>query len=223
MRSGRSQPFRDLPCSRTVGAWAGHGYNGVTEILRSSFRTNTPGAPLTQTWHPTWAKIRGVASIIRSLLAGQSEYEAISVFGDEEYRKVVIEALRLLRERAPDNWPIIKKHIKTLCRSRSSFVFVPLLPATAYLNVPTGSPPEFVAGNIAHEAFHCFLYWEFASSNPGMDVPEDIYSGEEAEQKCVEFQCSVMKALGVSEKVLAAYKEAPEFRCWEIPWELRDW
>jgi hypothetical protein len=67
------------------------------------------------------------------------------------------------------------------------------------------------------------LYWDFVAHHPDAPVPDNVYSGKDAEQSCVDFQCTVLKSLGLSEDVLEAYGDLGDSRYWEVPWELRDW
>jgi len=57
---------------------------------------------------------------------------------------------------------------------------------TAYYSV------SWCAGSIAHDAYHSKLYHDHLQAF-GMPVPDEVWTGQDKEMECVEFQVRVMK------------------------------
>jgi hypothetical protein len=88
--------------------------------------------------------------------------------------------------------------------------------------VTTVSTP-YLASGLAHEARHCSLYWSYRDSEPARDVPTEVFSGEEAERQCVEYQIAVLKQLGETDEVVARLRESMKTEWWNVPWHERTW
>lgn len=87
----------------------------------------------------------------------------------------------------------------------------------------TRVPAAYLASGLAHEAHHCDLYWSYRDSHPARDVPSEVFSGEEAEHQCLEYQIGVLKRLGEPDDVVARLSESMKTEWWKVPWHERTW
>jgi hypothetical protein len=81
----------------------------------------------------------------------------------------------------------------------------------------------YLASGLAHEAKHCDLYWSRRERNPTQDVPDEVFSGSDAERQCVEYQIAVLKQLGETDNVIERLRESMQTEWWKVPWHERDW
>ena len=63
------------------------------------------------------------------------------------------------------------------------------------------------AGAIAHDAFHAKLYLDAKCENPATEPDADVWTGVEAEKKCLAFQQQVLIALNADPKTIAYIEE----------------
>jgi len=87
--------------------------------------------------------------------------------------------------------------------------------------------PILLAGVILHDACHSALYHFFLLNHPRYKKPpgppDEVWSGEKAEIKCVHEQYNAVKWLGGNEEILEDIKNSIKSKYWEIPYEQRWW
>jgi len=54
-------------------------------------------------------------------------------------------------------------------------------------------------------------------------VPREVFTGEEAERQCLEYQIAVLKQLGETEEVTERVRESIKTRYWNLAWHERTW
>jgi hypothetical protein len=165
--------------------------------------------------------------IIRALFGKKRIYGTVTVRGNEEFISATIKALELLKEKTPEAHELVQKHIGDIVSGKPSGVFPDILwlGPTFVIMGPAyseGSTIEY-AGAIAHEAYHCELYTQGENDNPSNAVPPNTYSGEHAERLCLQYQCAVLRKLGLDEENIKEYESGLHTRWWEVPFERRDW
>jgi hypothetical protein len=172
----------------------------------------------------SWARIKLVAFTIRSGFLGSTNVGNLTVFGPSAFRIHIINALKLLETKSPDAYGLIQSYIYAITYSKSSAVFATDRPAAIMVGRPTAYDAlDVLAAGLAHEAFHCKLYWDFRDEHAGQEVPPNVFSGPEGERKCVEFQCKVLEQLGAAQEIVRATRDALKTGYWEVAWEHRTW
>jgi hypothetical protein len=165
--------------------------------------------------------------VVRALLGKRHVYGNITIYGNEDFINLTIKALELLREIIPDTYQLVGKHIGDIVSGTPSGVFTSMrwLGPTFVTISPScsnGSTREY-AGVLAHEAYHCELYSNAERGGLGSHVERSVYSGENAERLCLQYQCDVLRKLGMSEVEVQAYQGLIRTKWWEVPYEKRDW
>jgi len=155
----------------------------------------------------------------------------VVIIGDDAFVRATTEALELLKNKTPDVYALLQKHIGCVVSSTPARVSTPSFaacclasllahsPTTAVLMRPYGSElsVEERAGVLAHETYHAELYRRAQNGNPRQAVAENAYSGEHAESLCVAYECDVLRRLGVDEWDVHQNHRSLESRWWEAP------
>lgn len=170
------------------------------------------------------ARTSGAVFLLRALMHRSSRVAGITVYGPSSFREAVSSALRLLETDAPDAFAFCARFIDAVVVSRHSGVMSHRRPAIVMLGdwATTVSAP-YLASTLAHEAFHCHLYWSHRDSASGPRVAAAIASGAEAERRCVEYQSSVLRLLGGSDDDANHITNQLATEWWTVPWHERTW
>jgi hypothetical protein len=157
------------------------------------------------------------------------------IIGDSKYAANITNALNILQKAAPDQYKMAAKYIRVIEAVKSgSGMYVwenPPRFAIGELSIEPFGPSDpmsqvWLAGIIAHDATHSKLYQDYQAKNPGSEVPNDVYSGEEAESKCLAVQYDtvekILQDMGVKNDGLLSYiKNCIKSKYWEK--EDREW
>jgi hypothetical protein len=153
----------------------------------------------------------------------------VVIIGDDAFVRVTSEALELLKNKTPDVYALLQKHIGCIVSSKPKSVssqafaacclasLLAYSPTTAVLMRPYGSEIsiEVRAGILAHETYHAELYRRAQNGNPRQAVPENAYSGEHAETLCISYECDVLRRLGADEWDIHQNKRLLKSKWWE--------
>jgi hypothetical protein len=115
----------------------------------------------------------------------------VVILGDDAFVRVNTEALELLKNKTPDVYALLQKHIGCVVSSKPARVssqsfaacclasLLARCPTTVVLMRPYGRELsiEERAGVLAHETFHAELYRRAQNGDPRQAVPENTYSG----------------------------------------------
>jgi hypothetical protein len=164
---------------------------------------------------------------IKALCGPKLVYETLKIRGSPEFIDATVKALDRLREKAPEAYELVRKYIGDIVSNTPSGVFPELLrlgPACVVIGpaYSGGSTVEY-AGALAHEAYHCELYANAEKDGRGNPADPDSYSGERAEALCLQYQCAVLRDLGLEEGRIKQYEGRLESKWWEVPFEERNW
>jgi hypothetical protein len=118
------------------------------------------------------------------------------VTGSAQLRAQVEAALEVLKNKTPEVYALIQEHVAIIAEGKTSGMW-------AYRNPPTFEITStsaaysitWCAGIIAHDAYHSKLYHDYLRSK-GPPVPDEIWTGAEAEKLCIQFQLSVLRKIG---------------------------
>ena len=137
------------------------------------------------------------------------------------------EALVFLKAQTPTYYDYVNKYIgKILCLEAGSGMKMGWDPPTFKVGRRTREQGALgYATAIVHDACHSAQYHDWRAANPGWRrVPHEVFSGREAEKRCVEIQVEAMIAMGVPAERLETYVEdAMATEWWKVPSGERDW
>jgi len=218
--TGRSRPCRDIAVVRkeTFG------------IEKADLRTHhSPGHLSAKEPIMLKAWYRRAITRHRMFKALINPRGGVVILGDDAFVRVTTEALELLRNKTPDVYSLLQKHVGCIVSSKPTRFskqvfaaccitsFLALVPTTAVLMRPYGSELsiENRAGVLAHETYHAELYRRAQNGNPRQAAPKNAYSGEHAESLCVAYQCDVLRRLGVDEWDIQQWERSLKSKWWE--------
>jgi len=155
----------------------------------------------------------------------------VTIVGDDAFVRATTAALELLKNRTPDVYALLQKHIGCVVSSKPTRVsghffaaccltsLLAYAPATVVLMRLFGSelPIEERAGILAHETYHAELYRHAQNANPHQAPPANACSGERAETLCVAYECDVLRRLGLDEWDVNRQVRMLESKWWEAP------
>jgi hypothetical protein len=161
----------------------------------------------------------------------------VVIIGDDAFVRATNEALELLRNKTPDAYALLQKHVGCIVSSKptrfSKQTFaaccitslLALAPTAAVLMRPyvLELSVEKRAGILAHETYHAELYRLAQNRNPRQKVPKNAYSGEYAESLCVAYECDVLRRLGADVFYIYRKERQLESKWWESPgdgWDI---
>jgi hypothetical protein len=123
-------------------------------------------------------------------------YQHIEITGSERFVSRVKGALQLIEEKSPGAWQVVALHVRKIEEGDKTgmFPYLPLSPAVIGTRTFLCSV-AWCAGAIVHNAYHAKLYEEYKKEH-GASVPDDAWSGPEAEKKCLDFQIMTMREVG---------------------------
>ena len=155
------------------------------------------------------------------------EYGSIRIRGPRRFIRSTLRALHLLQAHDPEALALVERHL-------AGIWWVPIDFFGAWVEHPwqvggicfVGRPlahrlePVSYAGVLAHEAYHCELKSIYRRAHGWWrPVPRDVYTGGDAEQAALAYQCDVLKRLGVAARAVERYQRRLLRSRW---WEAAD-
>jgi len=154
-------------------------------------------------------------------------FDSISIRGTPQFDEQVEKALTLLKTQSPAGYAIVTNYIGIVQQYEHSGMEVHHNPPIFQLNTDSAYVSvTWCAGVIAHDSFHSKFYFEYKKQHPwAIRVPDDIYSGEQAERACSEHQMSVLKDIGApaSEVDWCRQCETQTNQYWKVKYQNRNW
>ncbi|AOW12699.1 hypothetical protein LPB72_16915 [Hydrogenophaga crassostreae] len=116
------------------------------------------------------------------------------IVGDAQFQARVREALALLKTRDARTYVVVTGYVGKIEQAAHSG-----MDATA--EIPTFNMSDatamysvtWAAASIAHDAYHSKLYHDHKGAHPNSRVPDNIWTGNIAESKCIQFQIASMR------------------------------
>jgi hypothetical protein len=140
-------------------------------------------------------------AIARAVRRGSERVEGIEVYGREEFRRAVIGALLLLRDRQLPAWETLTQHVGSILEGGATDGMFNAHPAFMTVSVPDWSRgPEYLAACIAHMACIGQLYRSYEAEFPGRRVPRDVFTSSAAKERCDRAFYECLSALGKGAK-----------------------
>jgi hypothetical protein len=150
--------------------------------------------------------------------------DGLEIQGTATFAKQVIAALTLLKTKSPGAYHLVTTHIGLIKQARHTGMAAYATPPTLELNGRTAFYSlTWCAAGIAHDAFHAKLYQDYLQQHPGhVRVPDEVWTGEAAERRCLGHQRRVLKDIGAAVEEIRWAHELTH-RYWEVAYHQRDW
>ena len=126
----------------------------------------------------------------------------VEVRGSAAFRARTREALELLRESAL--FGAARDHVAVIRQGRRSGMEAwAVKPAFTVGAATWYHSAVWYAGAIAHDAYHAKLYCDAKDGHRSREPDSNVWTGTEAEKKCLAFQRQVLLELNADEKIIA--------------------
>jgi hypothetical protein len=151
--------------------------------------------------------------------------DTIEIRGTTEFKDQVMSALILLRTRSPVAYGIVTNQIGRIKQAKHSGMAAYETPPRFQLSrVSAFYSVTWCAISIAHDSLHSKRYHDYLAQHPGDSrVPDDVWTGEQAEKRCCEHQWRVAQEIGAPASEIAWSAWDPTNRYWEIPYNKVYW
>lgn len=149
----------------------------------------------------------------------------ITVKGDNACVLETEQALGLLREKAPVHYDIITKYIGVIeCSDRGSGMYAWEEPPRYQVGKPTRDAGViWYAGTIAHDSCHSKQYHDYLSNNPSGSVPDDVWTGREAERQCLDVQYDALTKIDADQAFLDYVRNSINSEYWNVGYDNVWW
>ena len=115
--------------------------------------------------------------------------------GTDRFVAHVGESLKRIRKRAPRVFGLIQQNVAVIKQADRSGMWAFRDPPTFDMgDRTTFYSVTWCAGSIAHDALHSKLYHDYLAAK-GKPVPNEVWTGRDAELKCISFQIEVLKKI----------------------------
>jgi hypothetical protein len=149
----------------------------------------------------------------------------LQIIGDSANTALTNQAIDLLKSKAPESLDFVIKYIAIIeIADQGSGMYVWEMPPRCKIGLKTiEAGTIWYSSVLVHEANHSKQYTEYKSKYPSKKVPEEIYSGHDAESECLDVQYKVLKKLGASKETLDYVKNAINTDYWKVDYKNRWW
>lgn len=121
--------------------------------------------------------------------------------GDGEFRRRASEALVLLQPLA--QFELIRAHLGVIRQGKRSGIEAWAKRPVFTVGAPTWNhSPLWLAGAIAHDAYHAKLYRDAKKHDSEREPGTEIWTGRAAERVCLAFQRQVLLALNADDAII---------------------
>jgi len=149
----------------------------------------------------------------------------IEIIGDNDFIEKTNQALDLLENKAFVHYTVVIRYIGIIeWADTGSGMFAwedPPRYKVGEATVDAGT--IWYAGTIVHDSIHSKQYNDYLAENPSGPVPDEVWTGESAEAKCLNVQYDALEKIGAGQQTLDYIKNAIDTKYWEVPYEDRWW
>ena len=135
----------------------------------------------------------------------------IEIIGDELFVKKTEMSLRFIEEKSPEHYAIVTNYISIIKSSEKSGMAAnadrPTFlvgPRIAKANIISTLGLKDYGSSIVHDAYHSKLYNDYRLKF-GLPVPDNVWTGREAENACLDIQIDFLKKAGTHQRSLEAF------------------
>jgi hypothetical protein len=120
------------------------------------------------------------------------------IIGSERFSNQVQQAIALLKSQDGEAYQILTNYVGRIQEAERSGMWAYRKPPTYEMSDSTAYYSlTWCAATIAHDSFHSKLYHDYQSSHTN-PVPDRVWTGTNAEQRCMKYQLQVMERIGSS-------------------------
>lgn len=151
--------------------------------------------------------------------------KSMEIRGDQECLDDTKAALDLLEAKSPNSFKLVNENIDIIeCVSEGSGMYADEeSPRFVVADATRESGTIWYASAIVHDATHSALYKNYEASNPGQPVPRDAWTGENAENTCLDTQEQALIDLGAPTHMLDYIAAAADSEYWKVDYTEREW
>jgi hypothetical protein len=171
---------------------------------------------------------------VKAAPAGHSALSSpsIQITGDKNFITKTKAALKLLQEKAPDAYKITVTYIGRIQQHNFSGMAAYETPPTYKVGASTvNASLTWYASTIAHDAYHSKLYHDYVYTYKEA-VPNEVWTGMDAEMKCLEIQIQALESMGASASEIEYARSLRGKNWWDLNGDgdyneddekIRDW
>lgn len=154
-----------------------------------------------------------------------NEPYTIKIVGDDTCKQQTNDALNLLKTKDYDHYVYVTNYVGIIeCADQGSGMFAYENPPRYLAGKSTREAGSiWYAGTIVHDATHSKLYNDYLKNHPNETVPANVWSGKDAEQKCIDIQVDALAKIGADQAVIDYAKNAINANYWDVPYDQRNW
>jgi len=125
----------------------------------------------------------------------------VTISGTPEFHRRVAEALMMLEHRDAAGWQMVRRYVGRIEQSPKSGMNVDKRPPTFELADRSAQfSVTWCAGAIVHDAMHSKLFFDIAQVDGIEAVPEEAWTGQQAERICLAIQAETLARIGAPEE-----------------------
>ena len=149
-------------------------------------------------------------------------FDTVAIQGTPRFSDQVESALTLLRLKSPQGYAIVTNHVAVIHQATHSGMRADETPPVFDLNDRSAfASVTWCAGAIAHDSFHAKLYHDYRREHR-WPVPPSVWTGHDAEAKCLAHQVQVLRDLGApASEVNYCETIKPDYA--DVPYPQRNW
>lgn len=135
------------------------------------------------------------------LLSGPSRtlFDGIAIEGDAGFIERTRAALEILKTNHRDGYLVLTKQVLSIKQAERSGADV--WNRSIQVADPTSTySTTWYASSLVHDCRHISLYNDYLAAYPGQTVPNEVYSGQDAELACMRLQIDALGRIGAPEK-----------------------
>ncbi|PWU19552.1 MAG: hypothetical protein C5B50_06200 [Verrucomicrobia bacterium] len=165
-----------------------------------------------------------VVTLRSTIFPPTTKFETIEIRGSTRFYSQVTKALLLLRTKSPRAFATVTNNIGRIEEAKKSGMAAYETPPTFELADPSAFySVTWCAIAIAHDSLHSKMYHDYLREHPGQRVPDLIWTGEQAEKQCCDYELGVAIEIGAPPYEIQWAKWDPKNRYWEVPESKADW
>ena len=151
-------------------------------------------------------------------------FDTIEIRGSQRFQGQVVSALTLLKTKSPRAYEIVTNNIGIVAQSKHSGMAAWKHPPVFQLNDVTAFySVTWCAISISHDSLHSKMYHDYLKQHSVRWAPDNVWTGEQAEKRCCEYQYTVAIEIGAPTAEIAHSQWDPNDRYWEVPYDKVNW
>ena len=154
--------------------------------------------------------------------ASAQVFDNVCIQGPPQFSAQVERALQLLKTQSPQAYLVVTNQVGIIRQGKHSGMRASQKPPVFDLNDRSAFySVTWCAGVIAHDSFHSKLYHDYKREH-WLFVPRKIWTGREAEAKCLEHQLRVLTDISAPESEISYCKAVgPDYT--DVSYRKRNW